>query len=102
VIFGGLFVFKWKWIIYLHLPAVIWGILIEFFRWGCPLTPLENKFRHMAGSEGYTGGFIEHYIIPVVYPADLTTAWQYTLGFIVILVNFTIYGILLRRHLKNR
>ena len=94
-------VFRWKWIIPFHLLAVIWGVLIEFFSWVCPLTPLENYFREQAGLNGYSGGFIEHYIMPIVYPVGLNSTMQFFLGFIVILINLLVYGIYFFKRQKN-
>lgn len=90
VIFGGLLVFKWRKLIWLHLPAAVWGALIEFSGGFCPLTTFENRLRSASG-ENYTGGFIEHYIIPIIYPSILTRPIQITLGLVVILLNFFIY-----------
>ena len=84
VVAGGLAVFKWHWLAYLHIPAAIWGTLIEYKGWICPLTPLENSLRQLAGVKGYTEGFIEHYILQVVYPPGLTRDVQTTLGTIVV------------------
>jgi hypothetical protein len=66
VVCGGLLVLRWWKVIYLHLPAVIWGAFIEFAGGICPLTPLENSLRRSAGLAGYEGGFVEHYILPVL------------------------------------
>jgi hypothetical protein len=96
VIFGGFLVLKWRKLIWLHLPAAMWGILIEFFGWICPLTNLENRLR--SASDGvYISGFIEHYIIPMIYPSALTREIQIGLGFIVILLNFFVYKKFLMR-----
>ena len=95
VIFGGFLVIRWRLIIWLHLPCAIWGVLIEFAGWICPLTPLENRLRHSAGSSGYSGGFIENYIIPLIYPTELTREIQYALGFGVIAINLCAYGLVL-------
>jgi hypothetical protein len=70
VILGGLLVLRWPRMAWIHLPAVIWGALIEFAGWICPLTPLENWLREASGTAGYQGGFIEHYLVPIVYPAN--------------------------------
>lgn len=83
---------------WIHLPAVLWGALIEFAGWVCPLTPLENWFRENAGSTGYSSGFIEHYVMPVLYPSGLTREIQIALGVFVIVVNAGFYGWVLRRH----
>ena len=95
VIFGGFLVVRWRLIIWLHLPCAIWGVLIEFAGWICPLTPLENRLRNSAGSSGYSGGFIENYIIPLIYPTELTREIQYALGFGVIAINLCAYGLVL-------
>ena len=95
VIFGGFLVVRWRLFIWLHLPCAIWGALIEFAGWICPLTPLENRLRNSAGSSGYSGGFIENYIIPLIYPTELTREIQYALGFGVIAINLCAYGLVL-------
>ena len=90
VMFGGFLVMKWRKLICLHLPAVVWGILIEFFGWFCPLTTWENQLRRHNGGE-YSTGFIEHYIIPLIYPVGLTRDIQIVLGTALILLNLFIY-----------
>ncbi len=90
VIFGGFLALKWRKIIWLHFPAVIWGALIEFSGWICPLTIFENSLR-TASSGGYASGFIEHYIVPIIYPSGLTREIQIGLGIIVILINLLVY-----------
>ncbi len=97
VIFGGLLVLRWRRMVWLHLPAVLWGALIEFVGWVCPLTPLENRLRAAAGEAGYAHGFIEHYVAPVVYPAGLTPHVQLYLGVGVIVVNLLVYAYVLHR-----
>ena len=97
VVLGGLLAVRWPWVALLHLPAAIWGALIEFQGWICPLTPLEKSLRGAAGQAGYQGGFIEHYLLPVLYPAGLTRGVQLMLGAAVIVVNLTVYGALLAR-----
>ena len=92
VVFGGILVMRWKWVSLFHLPAVAWGALIEFQGWICPLTPLEQHFRHLAGQSGYSGGFIEHYLIPLIYPSGLTRSIQMAIGVFVIIMNMIIYG----------
>lgn len=82
---------KWRMFIWLHVPAVVWGALLEFFGWSCPLTVLENQFRRGNGGAAYSSGFIEHYIIPVIYPEELTRDIQIVLGVAVILLNLFIY-----------
>jgi len=96
VVLGGLLVFRWSWIAWVHLPAAAWGVWIEFSGWICPLTPLENWLRTQGGEPGYSSGFIEHYLLPLLYPASLTTELQYALGALVVLVNTLIYAAVLR------
>jgi len=90
VVFGGFLVLKRRKLIRLHLPAAVWGALIELTGGFCPLTTLENRLRSASG-ENYADGFIEHYIIPIIYPSGLTRPIQITFGFAVILLNFFIY-----------
>jgi len=97
VLLGGLLALRWPRLIWLHLPAVAWGIVVECLHLGCPLTPWENQLRRMAGQAGYDGGFIEHYLIPLIYPAGLTPAIQLWLGAIVVLVNAAVYAWLIGR-----
>ena len=96
VVLGGLLVLRWPWLAYAHLPAALWGAWIEFAGWVCPLTPLEQSLRLKAGEQGYSGSFIEHYLLPLLYPSALTRTIQVALGIIVIAVNLAIYGYLLR------
>ncbi len=84
----------WAW---LHVPAFFWGALISFAGWVCPLTPLENRLRLKAGAAGYAGGFIEHYLLALIYPAELTRALQTALGAAVLLLNLAVYGIVIRK-----
>lgn len=97
VVFGGLLVLRWRWVVWLHLPAAVWGALIELVGWVCPLTPLENHFRRLAGEVGYAHGFIEQYIAPLVYPLGLTPHIQTALGVGVIAVNVIVYTWVVRR-----
>ncbi len=95
VLFGGLLVLRRPWLALLHVPAAAWGTAVEFLHLYCPLTPLENTLRSNAGGQGYTGGFVEHYLIPLIYPAGLTPGMQVWLGGIVVLLNVSVYGLLL-------
>ena len=97
VVFGGLLVLRRRRIAWLHVPAFVWGAAIEFGGWICPLTPLENRLREMSGAGGYSGGFVERYLVPVLYPGELTREIQIALGIAVLLINLAIYGFLLRR-----
>ena len=102
VLLGGLLVLRWRRLMWMHLPVVAWGAAIEFVGWVCPLTPLENRLRAAAGDAGYGGGFIEHYLIPLIYPADLTRELQWLLGAVVLVVNAVVYWRVLRGRPKNR
>ncbi|MFQ5848534.1 MAG: DUF2784 domain-containing protein [Candidatus Methylomirabilales bacterium] len=95
-VLGGFLVLRWKRCMWIHLPAVLWAALIEFSGWVCPLTPLENWLRERAGMMGYRSGFVEHYILPVLYPPLLTYHAQIALGLFVLGVNLAIYGWVLR------
>ena len=94
---GGLLGFRWRRVPWVHVPAVVWGVLIEWMGWVCPLTPLENWLRVRAGGGGYEGQFVEHYLLPVLYPAALTRDWQVGLGLLVLVVNGLVYGAVIRR-----
>jgi hypothetical protein len=98
-IVGGVFLtWRWPWIIWVHIPAVVYGALIEFAGFSCPLTVLENDLRVRAGEAGYSGGFIEHYVVRVIYPPGLTREMQIGLGLLVLLVALLGYWSFLRRH----
>ncbi len=101
VVAGGLLVLRWPRVAWLHLPAAVWGALIELAGWVCPLTPLEQRLRLAAGQEGYTGGFIENYLIPVIYPAGLTRTVQIVLGLVVVAINVGVYGPLTARRVRR-
>lgn len=90
-VLGALLAFKWPRIIWLHVPAFLWAAAIEFAGWICPLTPLENSLRIKSGADGYSGGFVENYIIPLLYPAALTRDMQLLLGITVLIINAAIY-----------
>ena len=96
-VFGGVLVLRFKRTIWLHLPAVIWAGAVEFAGWLCPLTRLENHFRIRAGLAGYSGGFIEHTFIPIIYPDALTRTHQVLLGAAVIAVNAIVYAAVVMR-----
>jgi hypothetical protein len=101
VVLGGFLAWRWRPLVWAHVPCALWGMLIEYRGWICPLTPLENALRRRAGLEGYAGGFVEHYVIPVLYPAGLTRPTQALLGTLVLVVNLVAYGVLLRRTLHQ-
>ena len=97
VMVGGFLAWRWRQLVWAHVPCAVWGTLIEYEGWICPLTPLENELRRRAGIDGYGGGFVEHYVIPILYPAGLTRPTQAVLGTAVLAVNVVAYGVLLRR-----
>ena len=93
---GGLLVIRWPRVAWLHLPAVAWGAFVELTGRICPLTPLESSLRAAAGGTGYEGDFIEHYLLPFIYPTGLTPDIQLALGGLLIVVNLVIYAIVWR------
>ena len=97
VVAGALLVLRWPWLAWLHLPSAAWGVAIEFGGWICPLTPLENRLRELAGQTPYEGGFVAHYLMPVLYPAALTRDTQYALGAAVLAINLVLYLLIVRR-----
>lgn len=97
VMLGGLLVLRWRWLAWLHIPAVLWGIYVELSGRICPLTPLENSLREAAGQTGYTGGFIEHYVTAMIYPDGLSRSIQMVLASVVLLVNGLVYWRLVTR-----
>lgn len=97
VVMGGLLALRRPWLALLHLPAAGWGAYIEFTGSYCPLTPLENHFSRLAGDQGYAGGFIEHYLLPIIYPSGLTSDIQLLLGLFVVAVNLAVYALVVRR-----
>jgi len=101
VVLGGLVVVRVPRVAWLHLPAVAWVVWLELAGAICPLTPLENAFRQQAGQAGYEGGFIDHYLMPVIYPVGLTPQIQTMLGIAVLVLNATVYAIAWRRWRKR-
>jgi hypothetical protein len=91
VLCGGLLTPKWRWNAWLHLPAAVWGAVVEFTGWICPLTPLENWLREQDGETPYRSDFIAHYLLPVIYPRDLTRGLQVLLGTVVVVLNAAVY-----------
>lgn len=96
VLAGGLLVLKWRRMMWVHVPAALWGIAVEFGGWICPLTPLENRLRAAAGELPYQGDFIAHYLQGALYPSELTRTMQVLLGLAVIAVNGAVYAFALR------
>ncbi len=101
VVAGALTVYRWPKMAWAHIPCALWGAWIEVTGGICPLTPIEVRFRRTGGAEGYTGSFIEHYLVPVMYPSGLTRAHQLVLGGLVVVVNLGAYGFLLWRRARR-
>lgn len=97
VLFGGLLVVRWPWLAWLHVPAALWGVLVEYAGLICPLTPLESTLRQQGGQAGYARGFIEHYLTAALYPADLTREVQILLGTLALAINVAVYWRVVRR-----
>ena len=102
VVLGGLLALRWPRAAWVHLPAALWGAGIEFAAGICPLTPLENHLRRLGGEAGYTGGFVEHYVLPVLYPDGLTRGVQLVLGTFVLVLNIAVYTIVWRRRSRRK
>jgi hypothetical protein len=98
---GALLLWRWPRVAWLHAPAALWGVIVEWTGAVCPLTPLENRLRRHAGEAGYRGGFVEHYVLPWLYPAGLTSDAQLVLGAGVIVVNALFYGLWWRRRRRR-
>ncbi len=101
VVLGGLLVLRRPWLAWLHLPAAAWGVAVELAGWYCPLTPLENRFRALAGEAGYAGDFIQHYLLATIYPEGLTREVQIALGLAALLVNAALYALLLHKRRRS-
>lgn len=100
-VFGGAFVLHRPGAALFHLPTALYAVLIEFVGWPCPLTPLENWLRRAGGQTGYDTGFIEHYLVPVIYPAALGPRMQIVLGTLALGLNVAIYGWVIRRRRRG-
>ncbi len=96
VVFGALLVRYRRWLLGPHLVAALWAVLVNHSGWGCPLTPLENHWRRIAGMQGYADGFIEHYLLPLLYPKGLSDEIAVYLSIVVVVVNIGMYGWILR------
>jgi hypothetical protein len=97
VVLGGFLALRWPRLVWLHVPAALWGAALEFAGWPCPLTPLERWLREAGGAVGYPESFVEHYLVPVVYPVALDRPLQILLGLGVVLVNAVAYALIWRR-----
>jgi|SRR5205809_7492579 len=100
-VLGGLLAWRWRWLVWLHLPAVSWAAFVEFTGRICPLTPLEVALRERAGEAGYSGDFIGHYLTSMLYPEGLTRPMQTAFGIGVVLINLAIYAAMARRYLRR-
>jgi len=98
VVLGGLIVARWRWVTWMHLPAAAWAAWVEFAGWVCPLTPLENWLRQQGGGTAYASTFIEHYLLPILYPEALSRELQWVLGGTVLLINAVVYVVVFRRN----
>ncbi|WP_315131815.1 DUF2784 domain-containing protein [Achromobacter marplatensis] len=101
VMFGGLLALWKPRIAYWHLPALAWGAMVIGMGWICPLTPLEVSLRQQAGQQGYAGGFIEHYVLGLIYPEGITRATQIVLATLLIVGNIIVYTLWARRRRRN-
>jgi hypothetical protein len=97
---GGLLALRWRRAMWVHLPAVAWGAYIELSGGICPLTPLENRLRQAAGEGGYEGGFVEHYLVALLYPSALSRNTQFLLAALLVFVNLVIYTQVWRRRAR--
>lgn len=97
VVAGGVLVLRCPPLAWIHVPSAVWGVAIEFGGWICPLTPLENRLRELAGQTPYEGGFVAHYLMPVLYPEALTREMQYVLGLLVLSINVVVYTLVVLR-----
>jgi hypothetical protein len=102
VLLGGAMVWRWPRLAWLHLPAVAWAAWVAWAGWVCPLTPMENALRRAAGQAGYSGGFVEHYLLGLIYPEGLTRGLQVGLGVFVALLNLAAYALLIRARRRRR
>ena len=102
VVCGGLLVLWRRWWAWLHLPAVLWGVLIEMGGWVCPLTYLENTLRQQTGTQTYSGDFVGQYLLPLLYPQELTRGMQWAFAASLVVVNLLVYWLALRRYRRLR
>ena len=101
VAIGGFLALIWRWVAFVHIPAAIWGAYISLFGGVCPLTPLEQHFRLAAGQHGYDGGFIDHYLLAIIYPAGLDRTMQTGIGVLVVGINLALYAVLVFRIIRT-
>ncbi|CAN5703013.1 DUF2784 domain-containing protein [soil metagenome] len=101
VLLGCLLVLRRRRVAWLHVPAAAWGVIVQMTGWRCPLTPLENELRQRGGQAGYSGGFVEHYLLSLLYPAGLTREIQIAIGTFVLMMILTVYGTLLLASVRS-
>ena len=102
VVLGGLLALRWRRAVFVHVPCALWGAWVTMAGWICPLTPLEVTLRQRAGEGGYAGGFLEHYLVPILYPGDLTRGIQIGLGVVGLVLNIAIYVAMTRWWRRSR
>ena len=101
VMLGGLLVIRWPRVVWVHVPSALWVVWVEVAGKVCPLTPMENELRRAAGESGYPGGFLEHYVTPILYPQGLTRGIEVGLGVAVLLFNLVVYTVVWQRTLRR-
>ena len=101
-VLGALLVLRWQRLVWIHVPLALWAVVVELTGWMCPLTPLEKSLRNTGGAAGYPGGFIEHYLLPVIYPPGLTREVQIVLGLALLAINALVYRAVWRRWRRSR
>ena len=102
VVLGGLLMMRYRWMVFIHIPAAIWGAFVEISGRICPLTIWENHLRRSAGESGYADSFVEHYLMPIIYPTGLTRSLQFWIAVFVVTANVVIYGWLVYRLRQSR
>jgi len=93
VVIGGVLAFFWRRTAWVHIPVALWGAVVNLAGWTCPLTPLEQWLRRRAGQEGYDGGFVEHYLAPIIYPDAMSRDIALAVGVGALAWNATVYGL---------
>jgi hypothetical protein len=101
-VLGGFLLLRKRWIAWFHVPSVLWSSFVNLFSHVCPLTPLENRFRRLAGQDGFEGGFIEHYITPLVYPGGMPRRMELIAGYSVLFWNALVYALVVTLRLRRR
>jgi len=102
IVFGGLLALFWPRMAWVHLPLALWGVVVQWMSWVCPLTPLENWFRARGGGATYPDGFVEHYVLPVLYPIGASPRLHWVLGLVVLVANAAIYATVFHRRARER